>query len=158
VSHVFGAPAQSTPAPPDPNAARERVSEMVRTMDQLNVKMPINLIGGTGDILKRNIEELKEKHAGRFLVCTEPSYAKYTDRDYPAEQARELESAKQAGAVGLKVVKSLGLVLRERIMEAPLVKIDDPHFDPMWETAGKLNMPVFIHISDPDAFFAPVDR
>jgi predicted TIM-barrel fold metal-dependent hydrolase len=56
------------------------------------------------------------------------------------------------------VVKTLGLVLRERITEGPLVKIDDPRFDPMWEAAGKLNLPVFIHISDPDAFFTPIDK
>jgi predicted TIM-barrel fold metal-dependent hydrolase len=38
------------------------------------------------------------------------------------------------------------------------VKVDDPRFDPMWEAAGKLDMPVFIHTSDPDAFFTPIDR
>ena len=163
VSHIFGAQifgagAQSAPPPADPKAAAERVSQIVRAMDQLNIQMLLNLTGGTGDILKRNIAELPGKHPGRFMVCTEPSYAKYADRDYPDKQARELETAKQAGAVGLKVIKSLGLVLRERITKGPLVKIDDPRFDPMWETAGKLNLPVFIHIADPDAFFVPIDR
>ncbi len=28
----------------------------------------------------------------------------------------------------------------------------------MWETAGNLAMPVFIHTADPDAFFTPTDR
>jgi predicted TIM-barrel fold metal-dependent hydrolase len=36
--------------------------------------------------------------------------------------------------------------------------IDDPRFDPMWETCGSLNMPVAIHVSDPLAFFSPIDR
>ena len=36
--------------------------------------------------------------------------------------------------------------------------IDDRRFDPMWEAAGALNMPIAIHISDPEAFFLPVDR
>jgi hypothetical protein len=31
-------------------------------------------------------------------------------------------------------------LLRERITEGPLVKIDDPRFDPMWEAAGNLNL------------------
>ena len=30
--------------------------------------------------------------------------------------------------------------------------------DPMWEAAGALKLPVFIHTSDPDAFFTPIDR
>src|SRR5581483_4224439 len=93
-----------------------------------------------------------------FLVCTEPSYQKYADEGYPTWQADELARAKRAGAVGLKVIKSLGLVLRERITEGPLVKIDDPRFDPMWSACGELNLPVFIHIADPDAFFTPIDR
>ena len=38
------------------------------------------------------------------------------------------------------------------------MKIDDPRFDPMWDTCGQLNMPVAIHVSDPVAFFLPTDR
>jgi predicted TIM-barrel fold metal-dependent hydrolase len=40
----------------------------------------------------------------------------------------------------------------------PLVKIDDARFDPMWEACGSLNMPVAIHVADPEAFFLPTDR
>ena len=157
-AHIFGAEAQSRPAPPNPDAAREAVRRMVSTMDQLNLKMLVNLTGGTGGVLARNIAELQVRHKGRFLVCTEPSYTRYADAGYPKWQGEELARAKDAGAVGLKVVKSLGLVLRERITEGPLVKIDDPRFDPMWRAAGELHLPVFIHIADPDAFFTPIDR
>jgi len=62
------------------------------------------------------------------------------------------------GAKGLKLTKNLGLYLRERVTEGPLVAVDDPRFDPMWETAGALGIPVAIHVSDPDAFFLPTDR
>src|ERR1700722_7007787 len=160
-SHIFGqqpfgVTANQRSAPPaDPRTAIEHVNQLVRNMDQLNVRMMVNLTGGTGDVLKRNIRELQIKHAGRFVVCTEPSYEKYADAGYPETQARELESAKAAGAVGLKVIKSLGTVLREKITTGPLVKVDDPRFDLMWETAGKLNMTVFIHVGAPDAFFEP---
>ena len=66
--------------------------------------------------------------------------------------------AHKAGARGLKVLKTLGLYLRENISEGRLVKIDDPRFDPMWEACGALDMPVAIHVSDPEAFFLPTDR
>ncbi len=164
VSHIFGQEPfgvtanQRSDPPADPRTAIEHVNQIVRNMDQLNVRMMVNLTGGTGDVLKRNIRELQIKHAGRFVVCTEPSYEKYADPGYPDAQARELENAKAAGAVGLKVIKSLGTVLREKITTGPLVKVDDPRFDPMWETAGKLHMPVLIHVGDPDAFFTPPDR
>ena len=58
----------------------------------------------------------------------------------------------------MKIAKTLGLYLREQGKEGPLVKIDDRRFDPMWDAAGRLKFPVFIHISDPDAFFTPIDR
>jgi predicted TIM-barrel fold metal-dependent hydrolase len=56
------------------------------------------------------------------------------------------------------VLKTLGLYLRENGETGALVKIDDPRFDSMWEVAGALNMPLAIHVSDPLAFFTPVDH
>ncbi len=57
----------------------------------------------------------------------------------------------------MKILKTLGLFLRERTTEGPLVKVDDRRFDPMWEACAAHNLPVFIHVSDPEAFFRPVD-
>lgn len=163
VSLAFGAapfgfsPPGGTPKP-DVERVRQRIAQMIPTMDSINLQTMIDLTGGTGDTLKRNISELQKKYEGRFLVCTEPSYARYADANYAKWQGDELHRAKQDGAVGLKVLKSLGLVLRQNITTGPLVKIDDPKFDPMWEAAGGSGLPVFIHIADPDAFFTPIDK
>ena len=73
-------------------------------------------------------------------------------------QADAIEQAHREGARGLKILKTLGLYLRDNITTGKLVKIDDPRFDPMWDVCGQLNMPVAIHISDPIAFFSPTDR
>ena len=78
--------------------------------------------------------------------------------DYSAIQARAIEQAHAAGAKGLKILKTLGLYLREKITSGKLVRIDDPRFDPMWDACGQFNMPVAIHVSDPLAFFTPTDR
>jgi predicted TIM-barrel fold metal-dependent hydrolase len=77
---------------------------------------------------------------------------------YGKWQGEEIERAHRAGARGLKVLKSLGLVVREQYRTGPLVKIDDRRFDPMWEACAANNMPVAIHTSDPEAFFLPIDR
>ena len=66
--------------------------------------------------------------------------------------------AHAAGARGLKLTKTLGLYLREQVTSGPLVAVDDSRFDPMWETCAALNLPVAIHVSDPEAFFLPIDR
>ena len=39
--------------------------------------------------------------------------------------------------------ESIIIFLRENIKEGPLVKIDDARFDPMWDAAGQLGLPVF---------------
>ncbi len=37
------------------------------------------------------------------------------------------------------------------------LKIDDPELDPIWQTAARLNIPVFIHAADPQQFFQPIN-
>jgi predicted TIM-barrel fold metal-dependent hydrolase len=36
--------------------------------------------------------------------------------------------------------------------------VDDPRLDPVWEECGRLGIPVSIHVSDPEAFFHPIDN
>lgn len=145
---------QSQPGYPPP----EQLSQILKWMEELNVQTMLNLTGGVGDELTQSIELLQQAHPGRFLMCTEPSFARLQEPDFPQWQAGELARAKEQGARGLKVLKTLGLFLREQLTEGPLVPVDDPRFDPMWQAAGELNLPVFIHTSDPDAFFTPIDR
>lgn len=132
--------------------------QIVAWMDQLNIATLLNLTGGSGDTLARNVAGLDKKHPGRFLSCVQPDWTRVRQPGYAAWQAEDLARAKQAGAVGLKVLKNLGLTVREEGKTGSLVKLDDPRFDPMWEAAGRLHLPVFIHTSDPDAFFTPIDR
>jgi predicted TIM-barrel fold metal-dependent hydrolase len=145
----------------------ERFDQIVKWMDELNLQTLVNLTGGASEQLQRTMDEMVAKHPGRLISCTVPTYEQLGEADYPAWQAEELGRAKQAGAIGLKISKTLGLYLREggfrdsereKGQQGPLVKIDDPRFDPMWDAAGKLGFPVFIHIADPDAFFTPTDR
>ncbi len=58
----------------------------------------------------------------------------------------------------MKVLKTLGLYLRDNVAEGKLIAVDDKRFDPLWDACGKLGLPVAIHVSDPIAFFLPTDR
>ena len=133
-------------------------AEMLPVMDRKGIRILVNLTGGYRNGLAEAIRTLQTAHPDRFLVFTEPWWSKAAEPEYARFQAEEIERAHQAGARGIKIMKILGLYLRERLTEGALVKIDDPRFDPMWETAGALGMPVAIHVSDPEAFFLPVDR
>ena len=101
---------------------------------------------------------LQQSHPDRFVVFTEPAWDRVASSDYAQWQGDEIARAKAAGARGLKILKTLGLYLREQITSGPLVAIDDRRFDPMWEACGALGLPVAIHIADPEAFFLPIDR
>ena len=132
--------------------------ELLPVMDRCGVQTMVNFTGGYGAGLEDCLTRYDRAHPGRFLTMTEPIYERFTDPDFPRFQAEAIEQAHRAGACALKLLKTLGLYLREGITTGPLVAIDDPRFDPMWDTCGQLNMPVAIHVSDPIAFFAPVDR
>lgn len=158
ISSVFGRQRATDPSAAVADSAFKQLDQIVIWMDRLNIQRLNNLTGGYGETLKRNVSDLQGRYKGRFLNCVTPAYDKLRDPNYAAWQAEELQRAKEAGAIGLKISKTLGLYLRENGKDGPLVKIDDPRFDPMWEAAGKLNLPVFIHTADPDAFFTPTDR
>jgi predicted TIM-barrel fold metal-dependent hydrolase len=132
--------------------------ELLEVMDRKNIRAMVNLTGGFDQGLTDTITRYDRAHSGRFFTFTEPSYPLFLKPDYPQLQAAAIEKAHKKGARGLKIVKTLGLYLRSEITSGTLVKIDDPRFDPMWDTCGKLNMPVAIHVSDPVAFFLPTDR
>jgi predicted TIM-barrel fold metal-dependent hydrolase len=127
-------------------------------MDRKNIRVMVNLTGGVGKGLDETLEKFHKPYPDRFVIFTEPWWERTNQRGYSQFQADEIVRAHKAGARGLKVLKTLGLYLREGVSKGPLVKIDDPRFDSMWETCGSLGIPVAIHVSDPEAFFLPIDR
>jgi predicted TIM-barrel fold metal-dependent hydrolase len=132
--------------------------ELLAVMGRKNIRSMVNLTGGYGAGLSEAVTMYDRAFHDRFYTFTEPSYSLFLKPDYPKLQAQAIEEAHRNGARGLKILKTLGLYLREGVTTGKLVKIDDPRFDPMWDVCGQLNMPVAIHVSDPVAFFAPTDR
>lgn len=132
--------------------------ELLRVMDAKNIRAMVNLTGGFDDGLIDTIRKYDNAIPGRFYTFVEPVYSRFLEPNYPQIQADAIERAHRAGAKGLKILKTLGLYLRENLTSGKLVGVDDPRFDPMWDACGHLNMPVAIHVSDPIAFFTPTDR
>jgi predicted TIM-barrel fold metal-dependent hydrolase len=134
------------------------VEALLPLMDRKNIQVMVNLTGGAGKGLEEAIRKFQQPYPERFVTFAEPWWERTNQPGYSQFQADEIVRAQQAGARGLKILKTLGLYLREGISKGPLVKIDDRRFDAMWETCGSLGMPVAIHVSDPEAFFLPTDR
>jgi predicted TIM-barrel fold metal-dependent hydrolase len=148
-THVSRRRAQKPSVPP---------AELVKTMDAVNLHTMVNLTGGVGEDLTGAIAAFDRAFPRRFVSMTEPTWSRASETGYAAWQADEIAKAKAAGAVGVKVLKTLGLYLRDGGSSGKLVRVDDPRFDPMWDACGRLGLPVAIHVGDPEAFFLPIDR
>jgi len=148
-THVSRRRAAKPPVPP---------AELVKTMDAVNLRTMVNLTGGFGEDLSATIATFDRAFPRRFVSMTEPAWTRASEPGYAQWQADEIAKAKAAGAVGVKVLKTLGLYLRDGGPTGKLVTVDDPRFDPMWEACGRLGLPVAIHVGDPEAFFLPIDR
>jgi predicted TIM-barrel fold metal-dependent hydrolase len=73
-----------------------------------------------------------------------------------ARIAAQLEADVRAGAVGVgEIMKSFGL--SQTKADGSRLRMDDPELEVVWETAGRLGIPVFVHTGDPAEFFQPLD-
>jgi predicted TIM-barrel fold metal-dependent hydrolase len=136
----------------DEHMAPERV---VQVMDACNVKTIVILTGMWGDKLQAVIDEMVKPYPGRFMVFAQVDWSRIDEPNFSSEMVKQLDDSVARGARGLKVLKDLGLGARDK--NGKLVAIDDPRIDPVWEEAGRLGIPVFIHSGDPEAFFHPID-
>jgi hypothetical protein len=145
---------------PRPNAKRPTIppAQVVATMDAVNLHTMVNLTGGSGTDLVTTIGNYDRAFPKRFVTMTEPTWSRASEPNYATWQADEIGKAKSAGAVGLKILKTLGLYLRDGGPTGKLVRVDDQRFDPMWDACGSLGIPVAMHVGDPEAFFLPIDR
>ena len=129
--------------------------ELVARMDKLNIKTIVILTGMWGDKLQHVIDEMVKPYPGRFLVFTQIDWSKIDDPNFSQEMVAQIDDGVRRGARGLKVLKDLGLGVKDK--SGKLIAVDDPRLDPVWEECGKLGIPVFIHVTDPEAFFYPTD-
>ena len=146
---------------------------LIEIMDAVGVRVWVNVTGNvtlplennTYTIVRRDFahfaEHYLERHPGRFAAFTMSDFAQWgdpvllEDDDFAERCIEHLEADLARGACGLKVTKELGLFFRDR--EGSMLPVDDERLDPIWQRAGELGIPVLIHVSDPAAFFLPID-
>src|SRR5688500_15871296 len=110
------------------------IDQMIREMDELNLRVLVNLTAGTGgaDALRKNVDFLRATpHKDRFRVF---AWVNWDGAGTPEWREREVNSLKQqlaAGAIGLKIAKNLGLTARKA--DGSRLKVDDPDLDPIWQ-------------------------
>jgi len=136
----------------------EEIARTVQEMDACNVKACMDLDGNWDRPLSESIRLLKEAYPGRFYVLTVLPWERIMAEggNVGAKLAAVLEEAVKRGADGLKIHKTLGLRIRDK--NGKLVMPDDPRISAVFDKCAELKVPCLIHVSDPIAFFRPLDR
>lgn len=147
--------------------------KLIEIMDTVGVRVWVNvtgnvtmpLVNNTYTIARRDlghfVEHYMERYPGRFAALTMSDFAQWGDpvllKDdrFAARCIEHLEEDLARGASGLKVTKELGLFYRDGT--GAMLRVDDERLFPIWDRAGELGVPVLIHVSDPAAFFLPID-
>ena len=137
------------------NPTPEHVDQLVKEMDTINLRVLVNLSGGTGEELRKTVQTMKGKYPDRFVVFANPSYSDIDKPGYGERAAERLAADVRNGAQGLKIFKDFGMTVKYANGER--VHADDPVFDAMFEKCAELKIPVLIHIAEPSAFFDPWD-
>ncbi len=135
--------------------SNEEFGRVVKGMDANNLRLLVNLSGSWGDRLRRGIDAIrKSPYADRMVVFANVDFS-HVGAGSGAQLAKTLDADLNAGALGLKVFKDLGMF--DRKSDGSRLRVDDPELDPIWETCARHNVPVLIHIAEPPAFFEPLD-
>ena len=136
---------------------RERIppARVIEMMDNCNLQKIVILTGGWGEALQKVVDQMVKPYPDRFTVFVQLDWTNLDATDFAQQMVRQIDDAVARGARGLKVTKELGLLVRYK--SGKLLTVDDPHLDPIWAECGRLGIPVAIHVTDPEAFFHPLD-
>jgi predicted TIM-barrel fold metal-dependent hydrolase len=132
------------------------LARVLEGMDNTNVKTVVILTGMWGEKLQRVLDTMVKPYPGRFIVFSQIDWSKIDDANFSQEMVAQLDDAVSRGARGLKILKDLGLGVKDKT--GKLISVDDPRLDPIFEDCGRLGIPVSLHVSDPEAFFHPIDN
>ncbi|MFH0901241.1 MAG: amidohydrolase family protein [Pseudomonadota bacterium] len=130
------------------------IPRLIEILDRQGIKAIVNFSGGfPGGGLEEQLAAAS-LHPDRIYVFATLDWRQpFLGPGYGARMAASLELAKRLGARGLKIDKGLGLAFGDWTRR--LIAVDAPELDVVFDTAGRLGMPVAIHSGDPVAFFSP---
>ena len=135
----------------------EAVSNVVKLMTPLNIQVMVQTSGASGENLTRSLQSIAASgNKNRVVMFTTVNFRDVAP-GWGAKAAAQLEADIKAGALGVgEIGKFLGLRIRKA--DGTRLKVDDPELDPFWAAAGKLKVPVFLHLGEPQEFFSPLDH
>jgi predicted TIM-barrel fold metal-dependent hydrolase len=134
----------------------EIVDRIVESMDPLNLRVIVQANGRSGAQLRQSLDAIRaSRHPNRVVMFTTLDL-RSVGPGSGRTLATQLDADVKAGALGVgEIMKGFGLFIRKS--DGTRLKLDEAELDPVWETAARLKIPVFIHVADPAEFFEPMD-
>jgi len=132
------------------------VNQVGDAMGPLNLQLMIDANATPSERLKPAMDAIAaSRYKGRMVMFTGLDL-RNVGPGSGRKIAAQLEADVKAGALGVgEIMKSFGLT--DKKTDGTRLHIDDPELDPVWETAARLKIPVFMHTADPAEFFQPID-
>ena len=135
----------------------ENTQKYLEEMDKAGVWKCVSLDANSkDDFYLEHLKASQKVSKDRFLLFFRPDFSRIEEENFGQNEAERLEEAVKMGCRGLKIAKTLGLGYKDKA--GNYIKVDDPRIDPIWDKCSELGIPVEIHVSDPKAFFTPVDK
>jgi len=131
-------------------------ADVLRIMDACNVEKLVNITMRVGDEAVAIHQNFRSVADDRFETIGWFDWTDLAQHGFWPRSVERLERMVDAGFLGVKIWKDLGLTLKDS--NDQLLRVDDERLDPFFDKAGELGIPVMFHTADPDAFFVPIDR
>jgi len=127
--------------------------QQLQLMDRHNVAMIVNLDGYSGERLELTLRNAADSE-GRLITFARVNWEGIDEPEWPEREAVRLAESFRTGAMGLKISKRLGMVVR--YADGRYLMPDDLRLDLIWEVCAEFGLPVMIHTSDAPARFMPI--
>ena len=128
---------------------------VLRIMDECGIEHVVNITMKVGDEALRILRKFQNADPQRFSTIGWMDWSGIERDNFIPLSLERLERLADAGIVGFKIWKDLGLTVRDRT--GSLLHVDDQRLAPIFDRCGELGLPVMMHIGDPEAFFLPID-
>lgn len=134
----------------------QRIQQILREMDELNLAVLVNLSGGSGSRLRTTVDNFRKAHPNNFAVFANLDFSGIDGAKWGERAAKQLRDDIEYGAQGLKFFKNFGMSVN--YADGTRVPVDDPKLDPVFQVCAEEGIPVLIHVAEPAPFFEPIDK
>ena len=100
--------------------------------------------------------ELSDKYPGKVKFITSFSVANWQDRGWSDQAIAQIKTGLDAGAVGVKIWKNIGMELRD--LQGNFIMLDHKSFDPVFDFLEEHDILVLGHLGEPRNCWLPLDE